>query len=70
MPTKEKAPVKNKKSNGKWTRVQLVGFWSMIVLMATFWFGTFVGTQATLNSQAHEAQVKSQAVEEYKTTLK
>jgi len=68
MPTKEKAPVKNKSNDksGKWTKVQLAGFWSLIVILGSFWAGTYIGTQATLNSQAHEAQVKSQAIQEYK----
>ena len=34
-----------------------------------FWGGVAVGTQATLNSQAHEAQIKTQAVEDYKKSV-
>jgi len=67
--SKEQAPVKKNKKKVNMTVAQLIGFWSLVVLIATFWFGTFVGTQATLNSQANEAQVKTQAIEEYKAEL-
>lgn len=61
---------KTHKKKTNWTKAQLLGFWGLVVVLATFWFGTYVGTQATLSSQAHEAEVKAQAVEEYKSTLK
>jgi len=61
--------IKNKKKIN-WTVAQVVGFWAIVIILVTFWGGTIVGTQATLNSQANEAQVKTQAVEDYKATLK
>ena len=61
--------IKSKKKIN-WTKAQVIGFWSVVIILVTFWGGTIVGTQATLNSQANEAQVKTQAVEEYKATLK
>lgn len=60
----------NKKTNKiNWTKAQVIGFWSTVVLLLTFWFGVWVGTEATLNSQRHEASVKASAVEEYKKSL-
>jgi len=67
--SKEQAPVKKNKKKVNMTKLQLIGFWSVVILLATFWFGTFVGTQATLSSQANEAQIKAQAVESYKASL-
>lgn len=64
MADKEK---KNKKIN--WTKAQLYGFWGLVIILATFWGGTVVGTQATLSSQAHEASVKAQAVQDYKAEV-
>jgi flagellar basal body-associated protein FliL len=68
MSDETKKPKNKKKVN--LAKIQLIGFWAIVILSATFWFGTFIGTQATLNSQANEAQVKTQAVEAYKATLK
>ena len=58
---------KKTKKKVSWAKAQLIGFWSIVALMSAFWFGTFVGTQATLNSQAHEAEIKAQAIEEYQS---
>ena len=68
MADKEKTTKNKKKVN--FAKIQLIGLWAIVILSATFWFGTFIGTQATLNSQANEAQVKAQAVEAYKAELK
>lgn len=42
---------------------------AIITVQAIFGAGLWFGTQATLNSQAHEEQVKTQAVEAYKAEL-
>lgn len=59
--------IKTKKPN--WTKAQLIGFWSLAIILLAFWGGVAVGTQATLSSQANEAKVKTQAVEDYKASL-
>lgn len=58
---------KNKKLN--MTKLQVIGLWSLLVGMGLFWGGVAVGTQLTLNAQAQEANVKAQAIEEYKASL-
>lgn len=71
MPTKEQAPVKAKKSTkGKFTQLQVIGLWVLIIGSSLFWGGVWVGTQATLNSISEREQVKAQAIEEYKSSLK
>lgn len=60
----------NKTKNEKWSKLQTTGFWVLIAGLTLFWSGVYFGTQATLASQAHEATVKAQAVEDYKQTLK
>lgn len=57
-----------KTTKAKFTTLQVAGLWVLIIGSGLFWGGVAVGTQATLNSQAQEAQVKAQAVEEYKAT--
>ena len=52
-----------------WTKAQILGFWSLVIILAAFWGGVTVGTQATLASQAREEQVKTQAIEAYKASL-
>ena len=61
---------KKTKKKLNWTKAQLTGIYIVLVIGATFWFGTYVGTQATLNSQANDAKMQTQAVEDYKATLK
>lgn len=58
------------KKKANWSKFQLYGFWGLVVIVATFWLGTYTGTQMTLNSQAHEAKVKTEAIESYKASLK
>lgn len=58
------------KKKVNWAKTQLYGFWGLVVIVATFWLGTYTGTQMTLNSQAHEAHVKTEAIESYKASLK
>lgn len=58
---------KTKKVN--WTKLQLIGFYAIIIIGATFWAGVTVGTQATLNSQAQESAIRESAVESYKAEL-
>jgi hypothetical protein len=70
MSKQTKEVTKSTKKKVNWTATQLVGFWSLIILLSTFWAGTYVGTQATLNSQAESAKIKTQAVEDYKASLK
>ncbi len=64
--SEELKKTKKTKKQVKWAKLQLIGLYGVIIISATFWFGTYVGTQATLNSQANEAQIKTQAVESYK----
>ena len=52
-----------------WSKAQILGFWSLVIILAAFWGGVTVGTQATLASQAREEQVKTQAIEAYKAEL-
>lgn len=59
----------NKTKNEKWSKLQTTGFWVLIAGLTLFWSGVYFGTQATLASQAHEANLKSQAVQEYKASL-
>lgn len=65
------AEKKNVKINkAKFTQLQVAGLWVLIIGSALFWGGVWVGTQATLNSQAREQEVKTQAIEAYKAELK
>lgn len=67
----EKETKKTKKvTKGKFTKAQAIGLWVLLAAMGLFWGGVYVGTQATLSSQAHEAHLKASAVEEYKASLK
>lgn len=61
---------KPKINKAKWTKLQLVGFWVLITGSLLFWGGVYVGTQSTLNAQAHEQSIKTQAIEAYKAELK
>lgn len=69
MPKQEK-DVKKKSNKGKFTKAQVIGLWVLIIGSGLFWGGVAVGTQATLNSQAQEAQVKAQAIQEYQESLR
>lgn len=61
----------SKKINrAKMTKLQVIGLWVLIAGSTLFWGGVYVGTQATLASQNEQATIKSQAVEEYKQSLK
>lgn len=51
-------------------KVQLFGLYGLIVAVALFWGGVWVGTQSAIQSQANEESIKASAVEEYKATLK
>lgn len=67
MSEEVKAPAKKKKTNKQVT----IG-WVAIAIIAVqviFGAGLYVGTQATLNSQAHEASVKAEAIDQYKAEL-
>jgi len=57
------------KKKVNWTKAQIFGFWGLVVIVATFWLGTYTGTQMTLSSQAETAQIKEAAIEEYKSSL-
>lgn len=60
----------NKINKGKFTKLQVIGLWVLIIGSGLFWGGVAVGTQATLNSQAQTAKVQQEAVEAYKAELK
>lgn len=64
----EKKQNKTKKVN--YTKLQVIGLWVLVGGLILFWGGVYVGSQATLASQANEAQIKSQAIEDYKAELK
>ena len=70
MSKETKTTNKATKSSGKWDKSQKVGFWVLIVGLSLFWSGVYVGTQSTLSSINEREQVKAQAVEDYKATLK
>ena len=60
---------KKNKKKVNWTKAQLYGFWALVIISLTFYAGVTFGTQATLNSQANEAKIKTQAIEAYKAEL-
>lgn len=64
------AKEKTTKKKVNYTKAQAYGLWGLILSLALFWGGVAVGTQWTLNMQAQEEQVKAQAIEAYKATLK
>lgn len=59
-----------KTTKAKFTSLQVAGLWVLIIGSGLFWGGVWVGTQATLNSINEREQVKAQAIEEYKASLK
>lgn len=58
----------NKINKGKFTQLQVIVLWVLIIGSGLFWGGVAVGTEATLNSQAKEQEIKTQAIEAYKAT--
>ena len=60
--------VKSKKVN--MAKLHIIGLWTLVIGATLFWGGVYVGSKAALNLQNKEAQVKTQAIEEYKATLK
>lgn len=60
----------NKINTAKMTKLQVIGLWVLVAGSILFWGGVYIGTQATLASQSEQATIKSQAVEEYKASLK
>lgn len=64
--SEKKQPKINK---AKFTKLQVIGLWVLIIGSGLFWGGVTVGTQATLDSLAEKEQLKTQAVEEYKASL-
>lgn len=67
----EKETKKTKKvTKGKFTKLQVIGLWVLVIGSGLFWGGVAVGTNVTLNSITEKEQIKTQAIEEYKASLK
>ena len=66
--SKEVKSKSSKKFN--WTKAQLLGLYGIAIIALSFWSGVYLGQKALLNGQAQENAAKTQAVEEYKATLK
>lgn len=61
---------KSKSTKGKFTQLQVIGLWVIIIGSILFWGGVAVGSYATQNSINEREATKTQAVEAYKATLK
>lgn len=61
---------KKKINKRKMTIAQVIGLWVLVIGSGLFWGGVAVGTNVTLNSIAEKEQIKTQAIEEYKASLK
>jgi len=67
--TNEKTP-NTKKNKAAWNKAQIIGLWFIIITSVSFWSGVYLGQmQMTLSNNNVDA-AKTQAVEDYKATLK
>lgn len=67
--TVQEPKIKKNRKKVNWTKAQLLGFWSLVIIAATFWAGVWFGQQSMIQSQAKEAEIKTQAIEAYKAEL-
>lgn len=63
--SEQKEVKKNKKSTGKWTRVQVIGLWFMITASVFFWGGVYLG-QAQMTETQNKIKAEAAALVELK----
>lgn len=61
---------KSKNKSNKFDNLQRIGFWGLIIVSLAFWTGVYLGNTAAQTKVAEQEQIKTEAIEDYKASLK